>query len=69
MTGILDRPGDPAGTATDVPSTDTGPVRVEGRLKVTGAAQYAADHTPPGTLYAVLVGATIAHGTVTSTLR
>lgn len=38
--------------------------RIEGRLKVTGAARYAADHHLPGMLYAVPVGATIARGTV-----
>ncbi|MCO6419495.1 xanthine dehydrogenase family protein molybdopterin-binding subunit [Siccirubricoccus sp. KC 17139] len=38
--------------------------RIEGRLKVTGAAHYAADHHLPGMLYAVPVGATIAKGTI-----
>ncbi len=38
--------------------------RVEGPLKVTGAAQYTADHHFPGMLYAVPVGATIAAGTL-----
>jgi len=39
--------------------------RGEAPAKVTGAARYAADHTPPGTLHAVLVGATVAAGTLT----
>ncbi|MFF5126850.1 xanthine dehydrogenase family protein molybdopterin-binding subunit [Streptomyces syringium] len=41
-----------------------GPVRVEGREKVTGAARYAAEHTPPGAAYAWPVPATIARGRV-----
>ena len=40
--------------------------RREGRLKVTGAARYAADHHPPGLLHAVLAVASIARGRVTS---
>lgn len=39
-------------------------VRVDGRLKVTGQARYAADADVPGVAYAVLVGATIARGSV-----
>ena len=38
--------------------------RVDGRLKVTGAAKYAADHTPPGLAYGVPVVSTIARGLV-----
>ncbi len=41
------------------------PPRVEAPLKVTGAARYAADHTPAGTLHAVLVGAPVAAGRLT----
>ncbi|MFF9077309.1 xanthine dehydrogenase family protein molybdopterin-binding subunit [Streptomyces sp. NPDC014872] len=41
-------------------------VRREGRDKVTGAARYAAEHTPPGCLYGWPVPATIAHGRVTA---
>ena len=40
--------------------------RVEGRLKVTGSAKYAADVYPPGTLHAVMVGSPVAAGTVTA---
>jgi xanthine dehydrogenase YagR molybdenum-binding subunit len=40
--------------------------RVEGALKVTGTARYAADHHFPGMLYAVPVGATIARGRITT---
>jgi xanthine dehydrogenase YagR molybdenum-binding subunit len=36
--------------------------RVEGPLKLTGAARYAADHRPDGVLHAVLVGAPVAAG-------
>lgn len=38
--------------------------RVDGRDKVTGAAKYAAEHKLPGTVYGVLVGSTIAKGTI-----
>ena len=38
--------------------------RRDGVLKVTGAADYAADHHPPGMLYAVLAVSTIARGRV-----
>ncbi|MBS1677061.1 MAG: xanthine dehydrogenase family protein molybdopterin-binding subunit [Actinobacteria bacterium] len=38
--------------------------RIEGPLKLTGAARYSMDNLPPGTLYAVLVGATVASGSV-----
>jgi xanthine dehydrogenase YagR molybdenum-binding subunit len=36
--------------------------RIEGVAKVTGRAKYAADHAPPRTLHAVLVGAPVASG-------
>jgi xanthine dehydrogenase YagR molybdenum-binding subunit len=39
--------------------------RREGVLKVTGAARYAADHHPPGMLYAVLAVSSVARGRVT----
>ena len=38
--------------------------RVDGPLKVSGKAQYTSDFHFPGTLYAVPVEATIAHGRV-----
>src|SRR5712664_1440517 len=38
--------------------------RRDGLLKVTGAARYAADHHPPGMLYAVLAVSSIARGHV-----
>jgi xanthine dehydrogenase YagR molybdenum-binding subunit len=38
--------------------------RLDGMLKVTGAARYAADQHPPGMLYAVLATSTIARGRV-----
>ncbi|WP_046245382.1 xanthine dehydrogenase family protein molybdopterin-binding subunit [Hymenobacter terrenus] len=40
--------------------------RVDGRLKVTGAATYSAEYQLPGLAYAVLVGSTIARGRVSS---
>ena len=43
-----------------------GRARVDGPLKVTGRAMYASDHSFPGMLYAVPVGATIAKGTLAS---
>lgn len=39
--------------------------RVDGRLKVTGAIQYAAEYNLPGLVYGVLVSSTIAKGTIT----
>ncbi|MES2390093.1 MAG: xanthine dehydrogenase family protein molybdopterin-binding subunit [Acidobacteriota bacterium] len=39
-------------------------IRVDGPLKVTGAAMYTSDYHLPGMLYGVPVGATIASGTV-----
>jgi xanthine dehydrogenase YagR molybdenum-binding subunit len=39
--------------------------RVDGRLKVTGAARYAADHLVDDVLYAVMVDATIGRGRIT----
>ena len=45
-------------------ATQAGPgrPRVEAPLKLTGAARYAADHSPDGVLHAVLVGAPVAAG-------
>jgi len=40
--------------------------RVDGPLKVTGRATYAAEHPIPGLVHGVLVGATICRGTVAS---
>ena len=40
--------------------------RREGVLKTTGAAQYAADHHPPGMVYAVMAVSSIARGRVTA---
>jgi len=40
--------------------------RVDGALKVTGRATYAAEHPIPGLVHGVLVGATICRGTVAS---
>ena len=39
--------------------------RTDGRMKVMGAAKYAAEFSPPGVVHAVLVQSTIAAGTVT----
>lgn len=54
----------PAKTKTTSPLGIKTP-RVDGPLKVSGRAQYAADFCFPGTLQAVPVGATIAHGRLT----
>jgi xanthine dehydrogenase YagR molybdenum-binding subunit len=55
-----------ATTSTTPPRTNaTGP-RVDGPLKVTGAAMYSSDYNLPGMLYAVPVCATIASGTIAS---
>ena len=40
--------------------------RRDGILKVTGGARYAADHHPPGMLFAVMATSTIARGRVTA---
>ncbi len=40
--------------------------RVDGRLKVTGAAKYSAEYKVPGLAYGVLVGSTIARGRIRS---
>jgi xanthine dehydrogenase YagR molybdenum-binding subunit len=40
--------------------------RVDGRLKVTGAAKYSAEYVMPNMAYAVLVGSSIAKGTIKS---
>jgi xanthine dehydrogenase YagR molybdenum-binding subunit len=39
--------------------------RVDGPLKVTGAADYAADIRPAGLVHAVLLGSSVARGRVT----
>ena len=38
--------------------------RVDGRLKVTGQARYAAEHNPPGTVYAAIVQSSVPRGSV-----
>ncbi len=48
------------------PSSSDGMKRVDGRLKVTGAARYSAEFNVKGIVYGVLVGSTIAKGTVKS---
>ncbi|MER5963520.1 xanthine dehydrogenase family protein molybdopterin-binding subunit [Streptomyces sp. NPDC002057] len=48
------------------PVSDADAVRRDARRKVTGAARYAAEHTPPGCLHAVPVPATVARGRVTA---
>ena len=40
--------------------------RVDGKQKVTGAAKYTAEYQVPNTAYGVLVGSTIAKGTITA---
>ncbi|MFJ6780397.1 xanthine dehydrogenase family protein molybdopterin-binding subunit [Streptomyces yangpuensis] len=44
----------------------TATARAEGPDKLSGAARYAADHTPPGCAYALPVPATVPHGRVTA---
>jgi xanthine dehydrogenase YagR molybdenum-binding subunit len=48
------------------PSVGTPLNRVDGRLKVTGGAKYAAEYPVPGVAYAVMVTSTIARGRVRS---
>lgn len=40
--------------------------RIDGRLKVTGAARYSAEYAPAGMVYGVLVGSTITKGSIKS---
>ena len=54
-------PGQRHGSSIGQPIT-----RLDGVLKVTGGARYAADHHPPGMLYAALAVASIARGRVVS---
>ena len=49
-----------------IPNIGEGRDRVDGRLKVTGAATYAYENSLPGMTYAVLVTATIPAGTIQS---
>jgi len=46
------------------PSSSAGMSRIDGRLKVTGAARYSAEFTPAGMVYGVLVGSTITKGSI-----
>ncbi|MGV9797598.1 xanthine dehydrogenase family protein molybdopterin-binding subunit [Mycobacterium sp. NPDC003449] len=50
----------PVPTATPVAGQRV--TRVDGRLKVTGGATYAADHPVPDLVYAAIVGSTVARG-------
>ncbi|MFE9742627.1 xanthine dehydrogenase family protein molybdopterin-binding subunit [Streptomyces sp. NPDC006477] len=56
----------PPPLAPSASAADTGAVRRDARQKVTGAARYAAEHTPSGCLHAVPVPATVARGRVTA---
>jgi xanthine dehydrogenase YagR molybdenum-binding subunit len=49
-----------------IPSSSDGMNRVDGRLKVTGAAKYSAEYKVEGATYGVLVGSTISKGTIKS---
>lgn len=49
---------------TDAPFADLD--RVDGKAKVTGSAQYAAEHDLAGLVYGVLAGSTITKGTITA---
>ena len=46
------------------PSAPEGMSRVDGRMKVTGRAKYSAEYAVKGLTYAVMVGSTIAKGTL-----
>ena len=49
-----------------IPSSSDGMSRIDGRLKVTGAAKYSAEFNVKGITYGVLVGSTITKGTIKS---
>ncbi|MDX6313820.1 MAG: xanthine dehydrogenase YagR molybdenum-binding subunit [Streptomyces sp.] len=53
-------------TAIAKSALGTPAIRIEARDKVTGAARYAADHTPRGTAYAWPVHAAVAKGEITA---
>jgi len=55
-----------ATSSTLPPRTNGSLPRVDGPLKVTGAARYSSDYNLPGMLYAVPVCATVASGTITN---
>lgn len=48
------------------PSSADGMSRIDGRLKVTGAAKYSAEYKVDGLTYGVLVGSTITKGSITA---
>ncbi len=48
------------------PAIKDGLSRIDGRLKVTGAAKYSAETALPGLVYGVLVGSTITKGSIKS---
>ena len=54
------------GKTLNKPSSSDGMSRVDGRLKVTGGAKYSAEFNVKGLTYGVLVGSTIAKGTIKS---
>ena len=56
--------GSPIGQA--VPAVGQPMSRVDGALKVTGRATYAAEHAVPGVVYGVIVNSTVSRGTVTA---
>ncbi|WP_410611285.1 xanthine dehydrogenase family protein molybdopterin-binding subunit [Amycolatopsis sp. lyj-109] len=47
-------------------SVGTPTSRVDGRLKVTGGATYAAEHAIPGVVYGVIVNSTVGRGVITA---
>ncbi|MDP9077617.1 MAG: xanthine dehydrogenase family protein molybdopterin-binding subunit, partial [Bacteroidota bacterium] len=51
---------------TDITNDKPGLSRVDGRLKVTGKAKYAAEYDVKGLVYGVLVGSTITKGSIKS---
>ncbi|MFB6634881.1 xanthine dehydrogenase family protein molybdopterin-binding subunit [Streptomyces sp. NPDC056362] len=59
-------PQDPSAADEDHAVRQDEAVRRDAREKVTGAARYAAEHTPPGCVHAVPVPATIARGRTTA---
>ncbi|MBM9503395.1 xanthine dehydrogenase family protein molybdopterin-binding subunit [Actinacidiphila acididurans] len=61
--------GGPAGARAASDPLGAPTARRDGRAKVTGAARYAAEHTPPGCLWARSVGAGIARGRITAVHR
>lgn len=62
MNALPAQPAPVAEPGTGFVAKGEGIARVDGRMKVTGQARYAADHAAPGMLYGMVVNSSIARG-------